>query len=298
MTLDHAIHAASPLPRSSLHSLPSQPRDMRRTFSAATAGLCFVLCMLIAMAIAPASARLLPNAHPHAAVRHQQQRTPAASATLAGAADPLAAAVGHESVFPAHPRASPSASNFAQDAESACKSCCDGGSCSFLADAPASPAGFGDQTSRPRSVLRMVQCCGKLQNQPFCCAASSPRPSMIAGSGAFPGPAAAEKCHASDAGVYTCVPLRAPHYLFASVSYLSPAGLIVIVLLGSLFLCCYFSLAARRTHSAYYGQPYYAGQPAYAGPMGGSGAGAGSLCASCLAGFCCMELCCTPNLNF
>lgn len=140
---------------------------------------------------------------------------------------------------------------------------------------------------RPRSVLRTVQCCGKLQNQPFCCAASSlPRPSMIAGA-----TATAEKCSASDSGVYTCVSNRAvPHYLFAEVSYLSPAGLIVIVLLGSMFLCCYFSLAARRTHSAYNGQPYYAGH------QGGSGAG--GLCASCLAGFCCFELCCTGNLNF
>jgi hypothetical protein len=95
--------------------------------------------------------------------------------------------------------------------------------------------------------------------------------------------------------------------ILTDAAYLSPAGLVVIVVLGALFVLCYCALATRRSHAHYSGQPMYGsgyGGGAYGGGYnngygsGGGGLGGGGLCAACLAGFCCTELCCTGNINF
>lgn len=152
--------------------------------------------------------------------------------------------------------------------DGACRSCCEGGSCYYRV-----PSTGPEQLT----MLKGVQCCGKLNNQPRCC------PQYLPSHGQY------AQC-AVDAGGYVCRDVRSQLRMLGDAAYLSRAGLAVIIVVGSLIVCCYLILGSRRSHATYYGQPAY-----YGGGGGGGGAG---LCAACLAGFCCTELCCTGNINF
>lgn len=129
------------------------------------------------------------------------------------------------------------ASPFTSSADAACDSCCSGGGCTYTA-----PSTVEGQAAR----IHRVQCCGVVANVPQCCAAPS-------GSDMF----SVQKCSAAadESGAFTCEnTVRSVRHMMSESAYLSVAGLVVIVVIGALLVCCYAGLAGRRTHARYYNQ--------------------------------------------
>ncbi len=128
-------------------------------------------------------------------------------------------------------------SPFALNVDDACNSCCNGGACTYTEHGDAAGVPAASQVT----VIKSVQCCGKLANKAMCCAAPS-------GASMF----TAQKCSAGENG-YTCENVRSLHHMMAQSAYLSVGGLVVIIVIGALLVCCYMALASRRSHARYYG---------------------------------------------